>query len=156
MSSWQGFTRFERESWYLRFVTNRVHRREGRMRGCIDGVHVERNTRHDSWAIRAAEISIRVVYETLNQFSGTTRNYCLLGRIPIFDLVSAFDHPRLLCFPPRCQTRSYTSRSVYLDGGIVYESFKRGPFFLISTPNQLTVFDVYTRCRFYLFTHTTI
>lgn len=100
MSSWQRFTRFERESWYLRFVTNRVHRRKGKMRGCIDGVHVERNTRHDSWAIRAAEISIRVVYETLNQFSGTTRNYCLLGRMPIFDLVSAFDHPRLLCFPP--------------------------------------------------------
>ena len=35
----------------------------------------KRNTQHNSYAVRETEISIKgVVYETLNQFSGITRN----------------------------------------------------------------------------------
>ena len=40
-----------------------------------------KNTQHDSYAIRETEISIkRIVYKTLNQFSGTTRTTLLFTR----------------------------------------------------------------------------
>lgn len=56
------------------------------------------NIGHDSWLIRAVELSIRVVYETFNQFNDTARNWCLQRNMPIFDLEFAFDHSRLPCF----------------------------------------------------------
>lgn len=60
-------------------------------------------------------------------------------------------------FSPLAVKRDPIHREVStFGGGTLHESFERGPFFLVSSPNQLTVFDVYTRRRFYLFTHTTI
>lgn len=77
--------------------------------GTIVNRHVEREKQmafnatkkigHDSWLIRAVELSIRVVYETFNQFNDTARNWCLHRNMPIFDLEFAFDHSRLPCFP---------------------------------------------------------
>lgn len=85
---WKEYVRHE-------WIVNRHVEREKRIQLVTKK---KENIGHDSWLIRAVELSIRVVYETFNQFNDTARNWCLQRNMPIFDLEFAFDHSRLPCF----------------------------------------------------------